>query len=236
MIDRQLACAYSPGRTAALPLADQVIDAHGARSWPIPSTRPVSMAIFSLVPTHRSRPPDRVLKACGAQVEQGPEPAKRAHRAGPVGGAGGWLDPLDQRIARVDVHTRIGIGSVRSQPSISVLPPAHAPPLSQGGRDDQTRLHRPPAKGLPRSEGRRADALPGPGREAEPQDDPIKQNRPPRRPMIRGASSPMLPNAASSDLKLMPRASPASTVSSAVTIRTITRNRSHSPRTCPVPA
>ena len=52
----------------------------------------------------------RIGIARGAQVEERPKAAQRRLRARPAGGPSQRLDPLDQRIARIDVDAGLGIG------------------------------------------------------------------------------------------------------------------------------
>ncbi len=101
---------------------------------------------------------DRVAVARGLQVEKRAKAAQPRHCPGPRGALRGGLDPLDEGVARIDVHPRLGIG----QP---VLPPRHLPSpaivaLRRGiqdksGRDNVDPLTRVVPRGYPASRGRR---------------------------------------------------------------------------------
>ena len=56
---------------------------------------------------------DRIAVARGLEVEERAEPAEPAHDARPQGAPRGGLDPLDQRVAGVDIDARVGIGEAR---------------------------------------------------------------------------------------------------------------------------
>jgi hypothetical protein len=53
---------------------------------------------------------DRILEPGRAEVEQRPEAAQTGIGAAPAGRLGGWLDALDQSIARVDIDAGIAVG------------------------------------------------------------------------------------------------------------------------------
>ena len=53
---------------------------------------------------------NRVLIAGGARIEERAETAQTIHHPGTLGRGGSGLDPLDQRIAGIDIHSGLGIG------------------------------------------------------------------------------------------------------------------------------
>jgi len=53
---------------------------------------------------------DRILEPRRLQIEQRAEAAQAGGGTGPRGGPGEWLDGLDQRLAGIDVDTRVAIG------------------------------------------------------------------------------------------------------------------------------
>jgi hypothetical protein len=55
----------------------------------------------------------RVVIARSLEVEKRAEPAEPRHHPGPCCRGGSGLDPVHQRIARVDIHAALGIGQTR---------------------------------------------------------------------------------------------------------------------------
>ncbi len=124
------------------PLADQIVDAHRHEVDPDP-------AEFAAIDGHaelgahpvRRRHEDRIGVPRGLQIEQRPEPAETRHDARPPRALGRRLDPLDKRVAGVDVHPRAGIGhSVRLVGHARSPAPVSSDPLAQRARDGNTRL------------------------------------------------------------------------------------------------
>ena len=117
------------------PLADQVVDAHGDE---VDADR-VHMAgvdgdaQLGAHPVGRGDK-DRVGVARGLEVEKRAKTAEAAHGAGAVGGLGRRLDPVDKRVAGVDVHARIRVG----QPLLLVRHPDPLSPLSSPVRYTKT--------------------------------------------------------------------------------------------------
>ena len=93
------------------PLTHQIIDAHGDKVDPDRVVKPCIDRDLELGAHAIGRgDKDRIVIASRLEVEERAEAAKPRHHARPRRGGGSWLDPVDQRIARVDVDARLGIG------------------------------------------------------------------------------------------------------------------------------
>ena len=93
------------------PLADQIIDAHRHQIHAdcVHMARVNRNAQFG-AHTIRCRHQNRVFIPRAFQIKQRAKPAKARHHPRPRRAFGRWLDRLDQRIARINVHARLRIG------------------------------------------------------------------------------------------------------------------------------
>ena len=93
------------------PLTDQVVDAHRHEIDADPAEIP-GVDRYAQLGAHPVGRGDqhRVGITRGRRVEQRGEAAEPGHAARAPGGRRGGPDPLDKRVARGDVHTRLGIG------------------------------------------------------------------------------------------------------------------------------
>ena len=93
------------------PLGQQIVDAHGDQidADAVMAAR-LDGDLELGADAVRRRDDQRILESGGLEVEQGPESPQRSLRAGAPGRLRQRLDGVDQHLAGVDVHARIGIG------------------------------------------------------------------------------------------------------------------------------
>ena len=122
-------------------LADQVVDAH-RHEVDADGVEPAGVdrePELGADPVGRGDE-DRVGVARGLEVEERAEAAEPRHHPGPRGARRGRLDPLDERVAGVDVDAGLGVGQPVPAVRVTAVPPrvcradalAHVP--DQGNR------------------------------------------------------------------------------------------------------
>ena len=102
-------------------LADQIVHAHGHKvhAHGIDDARvdgDAQLGAHAIGGGHQ----DRIGVPGGLEIEEPAKTAQPRHDPGPMGRGRGGLDPLDQRIARVNIHPRIRVG----QPVLAIAHPA----------------------------------------------------------------------------------------------------------------